>query len=58
LPEPELSEIVSSTIRLCGFVDPIEPRYVIAIVLDALEMKSPIPEEAASEGHGIALCDA
>ena len=58
LPGPELSEIVSSTIRPCGFVDLIEARYVIAIVLDALEMKSPIPEGAASEGQGIALCDA
>jgi hypothetical protein len=58
LPEPELSEIVSSAIRLCGFVDPVEARHVIAIVLDAIEMKSPIPEEGASEGLGIALCDA
>jgi hypothetical protein len=58
LPEPEGSEIVSSAIRLSGFVDPVEARYVIAIVLDAIEMKSPIPEEGASEGLGIALCDA
>ena len=58
LPEPELSEIVSSAIRMSGFVDPIEARDVIAIVLDAIEMKSPIPEEGASEGLGIALCDA
>ncbi len=26
LPEPELSEIVSSAIRVCGFIDPIEVR--------------------------------
>jgi hypothetical protein len=58
LPEPELSEIVSSAIRVCGFVDPIEARDVIAIVLDAIKMQDPIPEEAASEGPGIALSDA
>jgi len=58
LHEPELNEIVSSAIRVCGFVDPIEARDVIAIVLDAIEMQAPIREEAASEGQGIALCDA
>src|ERR1017187_1307767 len=42
LPEPELSEIVSSAIRVCGFVDPIEARDGIAIVLDAIEMTEPI----------------
>jgi hypothetical protein len=40
LPKPELSEIVSSAIRMCGFVDPIEAREVIAIVLDAIEIRS------------------
>jgi len=40
LPAPELSEIVSSAIRMCGFVDPIEAREVIAIVLDAIEIRS------------------
>jgi hypothetical protein len=40
LPKPELSEIVSSAIRMCGFVDPIEARDVIAIVLDAIEIRS------------------
>jgi hypothetical protein len=45
LPEPELSEIVSSAIRVCGFVDPIEARDVIAIVLDAIEIQDPIPGE-------------
>ena len=58
LPEPELNEIVSSAIRVCGFVDPIEVGSVIAIVLDAIEMQAPIREEVASEGQGIALCDA
>ena len=58
LPEPELREIVCSAIRVCGFVDPIEARDVIAIVLDAIEMQNPFPERAASEGPGIALSDA
>jgi hypothetical protein len=40
LPVPELSEVVSSAIRMCGFVDPIESRDVIAIVLDAIEIRS------------------
>ncbi|MGA8617375.1 MAG: LuxR C-terminal-related transcriptional regulator [Candidatus Sulfotelmatobacter sp.] len=39
MPEPELSEIVSSAIRVCGFRDPIEAREVIATVLDAIEMQ-------------------
>jgi len=58
LPEPELDEIFSSAIRVCGFVDAIEARDVIAIVLDAIEMQAPIREELASEEQGIALCDA
>jgi len=56
LPEPVRSEIVSSAIQVCGFVDPIEARDVLAIVLDVIEMQAPIREEAASEGQGIALC--
>jgi hypothetical protein len=44
LPKPELSEVVSSAVRLCGFVNPIEARDVIDTVLAALEMKDPIPE--------------
>jgi hypothetical protein len=58
LPEPELDEIVSSAIRVCGFVDPIEARDVIAIVLDAIVMQAPIREEVASEEQGTALCGA
>lgn len=58
LPEPELSEIVSSAIRLCGFVDPIEARDVIATVLDAIEMQDPSPERVASAGQGMGLSDA
>jgi hypothetical protein len=42
---------------LCGFVDPIEARDVIAIVLDAIEMQDLIPKEAASEGQWMALSD-
>lgn len=57
LPEPELSEIVSSAIRVCGFVDPIEVRNVIATVLDAIEMQDPFLERAASEVQGIGLSD-
>jgi hypothetical protein len=44
LPKPELSEVVSSVVRLCGFVNPIEARDVIDTVLDALEIEDPIPE--------------
>jgi hypothetical protein len=44
LPERELIEVVSSAIRLSGFVDPIETRDVIAIVLDVIEMRNPRPE--------------
>jgi len=58
LPEPELGEIVCSVIRVCGFVDPIEARDVIAIVLDAIAMQDLIPEGAASELLGIAPSDA
>jgi hypothetical protein len=58
LPEPELSEIVWGAIRVCGFVDPIEAREVIAVVLDAIEIQNPFPERAASEGPRIALSDA
>ncbi len=44
LPKPELSELVSGAIRVCGFVDPIKARDVIATVLDALDIQDPIPE--------------
>jgi hypothetical protein len=37
LPKPELSEVVSSAIHLCGFADPIEARDVIAAVLETLK---------------------
>lgn len=44
LPQPELSEIISSAVGLCGFVKTIEAQDVIAIVLDALEMQEPTRE--------------
>jgi hypothetical protein len=44
LPKRELSEIVSSAIRVCGFVDPIEARDVIATVLDAIGVQDPNSE--------------
>ena len=49
LTEPELSEIVSSAIRVCRFVDPIGARDVIAIVLDAIEIQDPVSVRAASD---------
>ena len=42
LPEGELSELVSSAITACGFVDPIEARYAIATVLEVIEMHAPV----------------
>jgi hypothetical protein len=44
LPQPELSEIISGAVGLCGFVRTIEAQDVIAIVLDALEMQEPTRE--------------
>jgi hypothetical protein len=58
LPDPELTEIVSSAIRVSGFVDPIEVRDVIAIVLDTIEMRDRIPKRPAAAGQEIPLCDA
>ena len=58
LPEPELSEIVSTAIRVSGFVDMIEAGDVVAMVLDAIKMQDPIPEGVTSEGQWMALFDA
>ncbi len=44
LPKTELSELISSAIQACGFVDPIEERYAIAAVLEAIEMNDSMPE--------------
>jgi hypothetical protein len=46
LPRPELDEIVSSAVRLCGFVDPTEEQDVTATVLDALEVQEPVGESS------------
>ena len=46
LPKRELSEIVSSAVRVCGFVDPIEAEVVIATVLYGIEMQDPDPGES------------
>jgi hypothetical protein len=44
LPETELGEVIASSVRLCGFLNPIEARDVIATVLERLKMQDPIPE--------------
>jgi len=46
LPKTELSELVSSAILACGFVDPIEARYAIATVLETIEMQDSMPESS------------
>src|SRR3977135_390574 len=46
LPKTELSELISSAIMGCGFVDPIEERYAIAAVLEAIEVNDSMPESA------------
>ena len=43
LPETELGEVIASAVRLCGFLNPIEARDVIATVLEGLKMRDPIP---------------
>jgi hypothetical protein len=44
MPKPQLREIVSCAVHLCDFVNPIEARDVIAIVLNALETPNPLQE--------------
>jgi hypothetical protein len=44
LPNPELGEIISSAIEVCGFVDPTEARDVIADVLCAIAVHGAIPK--------------
>jgi hypothetical protein len=46
LPRAELGQIVVSALEVCGFVDPIEVREVVAAVLQALEEPEPIPAVA------------
>jgi hypothetical protein len=43
LPQPELTELVSSAIMACGFVDGTEARYAIAAVLETIEMGDLVP---------------
>jgi hypothetical protein len=45
LPEPEISEIISAALRVCGFAEPVEALQVIAIILEALDMQNQIPEK-------------
>jgi hypothetical protein len=44
LPKSELREIVSCSVRLCGYVQPVEVREAIASVLEAFEPHDPIPD--------------
>jgi hypothetical protein len=44
MPAIELSELVLSAVRLCGFVDEIKALDVLAIVLSAIGMPNPLPE--------------
>lgn len=44
LPRPELSEIISSAVGVCGFINPSEAQDVIAIVLNAIEMEDQIAD--------------
>ena len=46
LPKTALSELISSAIQACGFVDPIEERYAIAAVLEAIEVHDAMPESS------------
>src|SRR5664279_3797304 len=48
LPEPELSEIISGALGVCGFVDPNEAREVVAMVFEALEKRDAVLEAASS----------
>ena len=48
LAAPEVSEIVSSALGVCGFVDPNETREVIATVLEVLEKQRASPEVASA----------
>jgi len=44
LPEPELSEIISSAVGVCGFLNPTEAQDVIDIVLEVILTEAPIRE--------------
>jgi hypothetical protein len=40
--EPELSEIISGAVGMCGFVNPIEAQDVIDVVLEVIQTEHPI----------------
>jgi hypothetical protein len=42
LPKAQLIEILSSAVRLCGFVNPLEVGDVMATILEAVETEDPI----------------
>jgi hypothetical protein len=44
LPEPELSEIISSAVGVCGFRNPAEAQDVIDVVLEVIQTELPIQE--------------
>jgi len=44
LQRANLSDLVSNAVLACGFVDPIEERYAIAAVLEAIERNDSMPE--------------
>ena len=44
VPESELTEIIYGAIRSCGFVDPLEAEYAIAVLLETLESHRPLPD--------------
>jgi len=44
LPEPELSEIISSAVGMCGFANPIEAQDVIDVVLEVIQTEYPIQQ--------------
>ena len=49
LPKTDLSDLVSSAIVACGFVDPGEARYAIAAVLDSIETRNAASETFAPD---------
>jgi hypothetical protein len=43
LPEPQLTEIVTSAVSLCGFVNPVAAQDVIDTILESVEMEDSAP---------------
>jgi hypothetical protein len=43
LQDSKLSELISSAIRGCGFIDPVEAWYAVAAVLEAIERQESPP---------------